>query len=326
MNRREFIRDVGAAGAALSLAGSLRAETETISQVPKRRFGRHDERVSCIAMGGHTLAVAGSVEEATRITHEAIDNGVTFFDNAWEYHGGRAEAWMGKCLDGKRDKVFLETKDCSHGKGGDVSMKHLEESLRRLKTDHLDLWFIHQIASEQEIERAFAPGGAVEAIVEARKQGKVRYIGFTGHDSPDLHLKMLSHKFPFDAVLMPLSAFAPKSFDFEDRVLPELIKQNIAPLGMKCMGGAGVAIKDGLVTAEECVRYVLGLDITAQVVGINTIEQLRGHVNTARNLKPMTKEERVAIRARTAMKVDPKRHTYYSWHGHRDGHGDAHLA
>jgi predicted aldo/keto reductase-like oxidoreductase len=326
MNRREFIKDIGTAGAALSLAGNLRAETGAAAPIPKRKLGRHDEQVSCIAIGGHTLAVASTVEEATRIAHEAIDNGMTFFDNAWEYHKGRAEEWMGKCLEGKRDKVFLETKDCSHGKDGSVSMQHLEESLRRLKTDHLDLWFIHQIQTEQEIERAFAPGGAVEAVVEARKQGKVRYIGFTGHGSADLHLKMLSHKFPFDAVLMPLSAFAPKSFDFEDRVLPELIKQNIAPLGMKCMGGHGVAIKDGLVTAEECVRYCLGLDITAQVIGINTIDQLRGHMNTARNTKPMTKEERVAIRARTAPKVDPKRHTYYSWSGHRDGYDDAHLA
>lgn len=326
MNRRDFIKDIGAAGAALSIAGNLRAEPAADAPVPKRKFGRHDEQVSCIAIGGHTLAVAKTIDEAKRIAHEAIDQGVTFFDNAWEYHKGRAEEWMGVCLEGKRDKVFLETKDCSHGKGKDVSMQHLEESLRRLKTDHLDLWFIHQIASEQEIEHAFGPGGAVEAVVEARKQGKVRYIGFTGHNSAELHLKILSYKFPFDAVLMPLSAFAPKSHLFEDQVLPELLKQKIAPLGMKCMGGAGVPIRDGLLTAEEAVRYCLGLDITAQVIGINTIEQLRGHVNTARNLKPMTKEERVAIRERTATKVDPKRHTYYSWSGHRDGYDDAHLA
>lgn len=326
MNRRDFIKDIGAAGAALSIAGNLRAEDGAVAPVPKRKFGRHDEEVSCIAIGGHTLAVAKTIDEAKRIAHEAIDHGVTFFDNAWEYHKGRAEEWMGVCLEGKRDKVFLETKDCSHGKGKDVSMQHLEESLRRLKTDHLDLWFIHQIASEQEIEHAFGPGGAIEAVVEARKQGKVRYIGFTGHNSAELHMKMLSYKFPFDAVLMPLSAFAPKSFLFEDNVLPELIKQKIAPLGMKCMGGHGVAIREGLLTAEEAVRYCLGLEITSQVIGINTIEQLRGHVNTARTLKPMTKEERVAIRERTATKVDPKRHTYYSWSGHRDGYDDSHLA
>lgn len=322
MNRRTFIKSAGAAGAAMAIGSEWNAsadEPKKYGPIPKRKFGRHDEQVSCIAMGGHTIALASSVEEATRIAHEAIDSGLTFFDCAWEYHSGRAEEWLGKCLAGKRDKVFLETKDCSHGKGGDVSMKHLEDSLRRLQTDHLDLWFIHSISNEQEIERAFAPGGAVEAVAEAKKQGKVRYIGFTGHTSPDLHLKMLSHNFPFDAVLMPLSAFAPKSHDFEDRVLPELKKQTIAPLGMKSMGGQAVAVKDGILTAEEALRYCLGLDITAQIVGMATIEQLRGHMNTACNLKPMTPEERVAIRERTAPKVDPKRHTIYSSLDHRDG-------
>lgn len=322
MNRREFIRDLGAAGAALAVAGAAHAETPTKSKlIPKRRLGRHQEEVSCLALGGHTLGTAKDLGEAIRIAHEAIDLGLTFFDNAWEYHDGRSEEWMGRALEGKRDQVFLMTKVCTHGKGRDAAMKILEESLRRLRTDHLDLWMIHQLENEKEIESAFNPGGVIEALEEARKQGKIRYTGFTGHRSADIHLKMLERKYAFDAVIMPLSAFAENAHQFADRVIPELRKQGIAPLGIKSLGGAGKVIKDGLLTAEEAIRYVLGLDITAQIVGINTIEQLRGHVATARDLKPMTADERTALRKRVTKVARAERHAPYQLASYRDGRG-----
>jgi uncharacterized protein len=321
MNRRDFIRELGAAGAALAWGGAARAETPALKPVPKRRLGRHAEEVSCIALGGHTLGTAKDVDEAIRIAHEAIDLGLTFFDNAWEYNEGRSEEWMGRAIEDRRDKIFLMTKVCTHGKGRDAAMKILEESLKRLRTDRLDLWMIHQLENEQEIESAFGPGGVIEALEEARRQGKIRYTGFTGHRSADIHLKMLERNYAFDAVIMPLSAFAPNSHQFEDRVLPELKKQGIAPLGIKSLGGKGKVIEDGLLTAEEAVRYVLGLDIAAQIVGINTLEQLRGHVATARDLKPLSADQRAALRKRVTQVARAGRHAPYQLAGYRDGLG-----
>ena len=190
-HRRSFLKSLGAASAGVALAGHspavLAADTPAIGPVPQRKFGRHAQRVSSLALGGATLAKASSVEEATRIAHAAIDMGVTFFDNAWEYADGRAEEWMGIALQGKRDQVFLMTKVCTHIKGQETKEKALamlEESLRRLKTDHLDLWQVHQILTDAEADSIFIPGGVLEAIEQAKKQGKIRYCGFTGHADP----------------------------------------------------------------------------------------------------------------------------------------------
>ena len=208
-NRRTFLKTMGIAGAGVALSRASLAEPKEL-RVPKRKLGRHAEMVSSLGLGGYTLAVAKTAEEATRIAHEAIDYGVTFFDNCWEYHKGRGEEWMGQALVGKRDQVFLMTKVCTHLPGQQTKEKALamlEQSLTRLQTDHLDLWQIHQVGSEAEADEIFKPDGVIEAIEQARKQGKIRYCGFTGHLNPQAHLRVLAHKYPFDAVQMPLSVF-----------------------------------------------------------------------------------------------------------------------
>jgi aryl-alcohol dehydrogenase-like predicted oxidoreductase len=179
-----------------------------------------DVQVSALGVGGHHLGEFKEVEGAIRLVHEAIDAGITFFDNAWEYHDGRSEEWMGQALKGKRDKVFLMTKVCTHGRDKKVAMQQLEQSLQRLQTDHLDLWQIHEVVYYNDPERHFAKGGVVEALDEAKKQGKVRYVGFTGHKHPDIHLKMLAHEYPFDSAQMPLNAFDASYRSFAHHVLP----------------------------------------------------------------------------------------------------------
>src|SRR6476660_7093363 len=189
-------------------------------EIPMRPFGRYDELVSALALGGYHLGLAGNQREAVRIVHAAIDAGITFMDNAWEYHDGESEEILGKALVDRRDEVFLMTKVCTHGRDRAVAMRQLQQSLRRLKTDHLDLWQVHECVYPNDPERHFASGGVIEALVEAKEQGLVRYVGFTGHKSPDIHLAMLAYDFPFDSVQMPLNCFDASFKSFEREVLP----------------------------------------------------------------------------------------------------------
>jgi len=318
-NRRRFLKTVGVVGAGAALGREALAQTSD-TQVPKRKLGRHDEMVSSLGIGGHTLAVAKTVEEATRIAHEAIDYGVTFFDNAWEYHEGRGEEWMGAALAGKRDKVFLMTKVCTHLPGQqskEKALAMLEQSLKRLKTDHLDLWQIHQIGSEAEADAIFLPGGALEAVEQARRQGKVRYCGFTGHLNPRLHLRVLAHKYPFDTVQMPLSVFDSHEEGFQKLVLPELLKQGIAPLAMKTLGGNAQFVKDGVISAEESLHYTLSLPITTLISGIDSSAWLRQNASVAANFRPYSPEKMKALETRcsTRNEYEPYRHWAYL-----DGH------
>jgi len=322
--RRGFLKTLAAAGAGTVFAGNASpaaaAETPAFGPVPKRKFGRHSEMISSLALGGATLAHAESIEEATRIVAAAIDWGVTFFDNAWEYSDGRAEEWMGIAMRGKRDKVFLMSKVCTHLKGQetkDKALAMLENSLRRLKTDHLDLWQVHQILTEAEADSIFMPGGVLEAIEQAKKQGKIRYCGFTGHADPKVHLRVLSHHYPFDSVQMPLSVFDGHENGFQKLVLPELLKQGIAPLAMKTLGGNAQAIKDGLVTSEEALRYALSLPIAALISGINTLEWLEKNAKVAASYKPFSREEMAALEQRCSSK---KQYEYYRHWAYLDGH------
>jgi aryl-alcohol dehydrogenase-like predicted oxidoreductase len=234
------------------------------------------------------------------LVHEAIDAGVTFFDNAWEYHDGRSEEWLGAALQGRRDKVFLMTKVCTHGRDGKVAMRQLEESLVRLRTDHLDLWQIHEVIYENDPELHFARGGVVEALAQARKDGKVRFVGFTGHKSPAIHLEMLAHGFPFDTVQMPLNCFDGTYRSFEQQVLPELERRGIAALGMKSLGGDGQPILHGVVTAEEGLRYAMSLPVATTISGIDSVDVLRQNLAIARGFTPMTQEAMRALRGRCA--------------------------
>jgi aryl-alcohol dehydrogenase-like predicted oxidoreductase len=304
-DRREFLGRAGLAGAAALAGAVVRAGPVELSdtgpdRIPKKPFGKTNEKVSIIGLGGFALGQAPTYEEAERIAHEAIDAGVTFFDNAWDYHDGKSEEWMGKALKGKRDKVFLMTKVCTHGRDKKVAMKQLEESLKRLQTDHLDLWQIHECVYYNDPDRHFAKGGVVEALDEAKKAGKVRYVGFTGHKDPAIHLDMLSRGYPFDSAQMPLNCFDATYRSFEQRVLPELLKRGMAALGMKSMGGSGEPILRGAVTPEEALRYAMSLPVAVTISGIDTLPVLRQNLAIARGFKPLTEKEMQALRDRCA--------------------------
>lgn len=214
--------------------------------IPLKRFGKTDVHISAIGLGGHHLGAAKEEQIAVEIVHRAIDGGVTFFDNCWEYNRGKSEDWLGKGIKDRRDKVFLMTKVCTHGRDGALATQMLEQSLRRLQTDHLDLWQIHGVSFQNDPDLFIRPNGAAEALLKAKTEGKVRFLGFTGHKDPDLHLAMLNTGFPFDAVQMPLNPFDANFMSFEHRVLPVLNQRGIAPLAMKPISGHGDPVQQGV--------------------------------------------------------------------------------
>ena len=262
--------------------------------IARRRFGRYDDLVSIIGLGGYHLGKAGTVGEAVRIVHEAIDAGINFLDNAWEYHEGESERRMGRAIADRRDSVFLMTKVCTHGRDARVAMRQLNESLRRLRTDHLDLWQIHECVYFNDPERHFATGGVVEALEQAKAQGKVRYVGFTGHKDPEIHLRMLSVRFPFDACQLPLNGFDAGFRSFQTRVLPELARQKIAAIGMKSLGGDGRVIKKKAARIGAALRYAMSLPVCTTVSGIDSLRVLRQNLEIARDFSPMKASERKA--------------------------------
>jgi aryl-alcohol dehydrogenase-like predicted oxidoreductase len=270
---------------------------DSSAAIPLRPFGKHaDAKISALGLGGHHIGQAADRKTAIDIVHGAIDGGVTFFDNCWEYHRGKTEAWMGAALKGKRDKVFLMTKVCTHGRDGSLAMEMLEQSLTRLETDHLDLWQIHGVVFENDPELFIRPGGAAEALLKARDQGKVRFLGFTGHKRPEIHLAMLNVGFPWDAVQMPLNPFDAHFLSFEQQVLPELNRRGVAALGMKPIGGNGDMVKKGAVTAEQALRYAMSLPVTTTITGMETMDVLRQNLKIAQGFTPLPDAEMQAIR------------------------------
>ncbi|HVV51288.1 MAG TPA: aldo/keto reductase [Polyangia bacterium] len=268
-------------------------------EIPRRKLGKTGAEVSALGLGGHHLGDLPTAADAARLVHEAIDAGITFFDNCWEYHNGRSELWMGEALRGRRDKVFLMTKVCTHGRDGALGTRMLDQSLRRLETDHLDLWQIHGVAFESDPRLAFAKGGIVEAMERARKAGKVRFVGFTGHKDPALHLAMLEHGFHFDAVQLPLNPFdAQFAFSFERQVLPELTRRGIAPLGMKSLGGRADAVRQGVVSAADALSYAMSLPVATTISGMDSLEVLRQNLGVARGFTPLSPAAMQAIRER----------------------------
>lgn len=262
--------------------------------IPRRAFGRHPDRVSIIGLGGYHLGKAKTVTEAVRIVHQAIDAGVNFMDNAWEYHEGESERRMGRAIADRRESVFLMTKVCTHGQNARVAMQQLEESLRRLRTDYLDLWQIHECVYYNDPERHFARGGVVEALERAKKQGKVRYVGFTGHKDPEIHLRMLSRGFPFDACQLPLNGLDAAFRSFKSLVLPELSRQQIAAIGMKSLGGDARVVRKKAAGVEDALRYAMSLPVCTTVSGIDSMKVLRQNLRIAGGFVPMTVRERRA--------------------------------
>ncbi|HKH92815.1 MAG TPA: aldo/keto reductase [Gemmatimonadaceae bacterium] len=269
--------------------------------VPLRTFGRTGERVSALGLGGYHLGEIGAEREAISLVHRAIDAGITFMDNAWEYHDGVSETRMGKALaNGWRQKVFLMTKVCTHGRDAKTAMRMLEESLRRLKTDYLDLWQVHEVAYWGDPERHFAKGGVIEALDRARAKGLVRFVGFTGHKDPALHLQMLSYGYPFDACQMPLNCFDATFRSFEQQVLPECARQGVAAIGMKTFGGEGDMLKKRVVTPADALRYAMSLPVAVTVTGIDSARVLRQNLGIARGFRPMSSLEMQRLRTSCA--------------------------
>src|SRR5579864_8265388 len=253
VTRREFLE--------MGVAATLAAGTEKIAwaaeakgEVPRRILGRTGEKVSMVGLGGFHIGSQKDEQESIRIIRTALDNGINFLDNCWDYNGGNSEVRMGKALrDGYRQHAFLMTK--IDGRTKKAAAQQIEESLRRLQTDHIDLLQFHEIIRIEDPERVFAEGGGMEAAVEARKAGKVRYIGFTGHKSPEIHLKMLetadAHQFRLDTVQMPLNVMDAHYSSFGKKVLPVLVRKEIGVLGMKPMG-AGIILESKTVETMEC--------------------------------------------------------------------------
>ena len=270
------------------------------AEIPRRPFGTSGETVSILGLGGWHLGVPKTDADAVRLVHEAIDAGVNFLDNAWDYNDGVSEQRMGKAIADRRDRVFLMTKMCTHGRDGRTAMKQLEESLRRLRTDHLDLWQIHEVAFDDEPRRHFARGGAVEALDRARQQGKVRFVGFTGHKDPALHLEMLAHDYAWDSCQLPLNCFDASFRSFEQRVLPELVRRGIGPIGMKSFCGDARGIKAKVVSPADALSYALSLPIATVVSGMESPRVLRQNVKIARGFKPLSRRAMDAIRRQAA--------------------------
>lgn len=280
--------------------------------VPLRPFGRHtDVSVSALALGGYHLGAVTSVRESIRIVHAAIDAGVTFMDNAWEYHEHESEIRMGRAIADRRARVFLMTKVCTHGRNAQVAMRQLEDSLRRLKTDYLDLWQVHECAYYNDPDRHFARGGVIEALDRAKKEGKVRFVGFTGHKDPEIHLRMLSFGYPFDACQLPLNVFDASFRSFEQGVLPELHRQRIAPLGMKSLCGSGTAVKKKVVRVEDALRYAMSLPVATTISGIDSMRVLKQNLRVASDFKPFTKDQMERLRRRLAAVASDGRFELY---------------
>jgi aryl-alcohol dehydrogenase-like predicted oxidoreductase len=267
-----------------------------------RPLGKTGERVSPIGLGGWHLAVPHVDEQlGFRIVRSAIDRGLTFMDNSWDYNEGASEIRMGRALrDGYRDKAFLMTK--IDGRSKREATRQLNESLRRLQTDRIDLVQHHEVIRFDDPHRIFHPEGANAALVEAREAGKVRYIGFTGHKDPRIHLHMLDvakeNGFSFDTVQMPLNVMDAHYRSFEKLVLPELVKQNIGVLGMKSMGN-GIILKSGTVTPVECLHYALSLPTSVVITGCDSIEVLDQALDAVRTFRTMTVPQREALLAKT---------------------------
>jgi predicted aldo/keto reductase-like oxidoreductase len=312
LTRRQFLEF----GVATTLAAGLSqasAAVETRGGIPYRTLGRTGEKVSAIGLGGYHIGNQSNEQESIRIIRTALDNGINFLDNCWDYNDGQSEIRMGKALrDGYRQKAFLMTK--IDGQTKKAAGQQLEESLRRLQTDRIDLVQFHEVIRMNDPDRIFAQNEGMEAVLEAKKAGKVCYIGFTGHKSPDIHLKMLetafSHQFHFDAVQMPLNVMDAHFNSFEKKVLPVLVKNEIGVLGMKPMGYRMI-LESNTATPIECLHYAMNLPTSVVITGCDSLQILEQALNAARSFRPMDSNEVAALLAKTAQAAQNGRYERY---------------
>jgi predicted aldo/keto reductase-like oxidoreductase len=314
--RREFLQQAAGAATIAALAERVLASTAEASStgIPTRELGRTGERVSMVCLGGWHVGAVEDEAEAIRLVHAAIDEGVTFMDNAWEYHDGGSEVVMGKALaqDGYRKKAFLMTKNC--GRDYETSKANLEDSLRRLRTDVIDLWQFHEVIYDNDPDWIFEKG-AMKAALEARQAGKVRYIGFTGHKDPRIHLRMLAKPFAWDTAQMPINVADAHYRSFQKQVLPACLKKGVGVLGMKGLGGggvgAGVLPSRTRLAPAECYRYSLSLPVSTQVMGLTSLDELKEAVSLARSFEPMSEAEKAALLARVEPEAGDGRHELF---------------
>jgi len=300
MDRRRFLQTAAATTVVSSLQKKLARAAD--QPIPMRRLGRTGEKVSIVGLGGFHLGMQSDEQESIRIIRAGLDAGITFLDNCWDYNHGASEVRMGKALrDGYRSKAFLMTK--IDGQTKKAAAQQLNESLQRLQTDHIDLLQFHEVIRDTDPRRIFADDGGMEAVLEARKQGKVRYIGFTGHKSPDIHLKMLetafAQGFTFDTVQMPLNVMDAHYESFEKKVLPVLVKHNIGVLGMKPMGDK-LILNSNTATPVECLHYAMSLPTSVVITGCDSMQILQQAINAAQSFQPMSKDEVARLLAKTA--------------------------
>lgn len=289
-------------GPAPGAPGGEDVELPSGGVMPTRPLGRTGVNVSLIGLGGYHMAIPEDEQESLRLVRFAIDHGVNFLDNCWDYHAGKSEERMGKALqDGYRQKAFLMTK--LDGRDRASAEAQLEQSLRRLRTDVIDLVQMHEIIRMSDPEQIYGPGGAMEALVAAKKAGKIRFIGFTGHKDPDIHLAMLKmaerQGVPLDTVQMPLNVLDPHYRSFEKRVLPALTQQGIGVLGMKPFAGGEIA-KSGVVSPVDCLHYPMSLPTSVVITGCDTMGVLKQAIKAAYTFQPLSKERVSAILVRTA--------------------------
>jgi aryl-alcohol dehydrogenase-like predicted oxidoreductase len=320
VTRREFL-EMGVAATLAVGAEKIAWAADTKSEVPRRTLGRTGEKISMVGLGGYHIGSQKDEQESIRIIRTALDNGINFMDNCWDYNGGESEVRMGKALrDGYRQRAFVMTK--IDGRTKKAAAQQLEESLRRLQTDHIDLLQFHEIIRMEDPDRVFAAGAGMEAVVEAQKAGKVRYIGFTGHKSPDIHLKMLetadAHQFHFDAVQMPLNVMDAHYNSFQKKVLPVLVKKEIGVLGMKPMG-AGIILGSKTVEPIDCLHYAMSLPTSVVITGCDSVALVEQAVKAARTFKPMSETQVAALLAKTAPAAQNGEYEKYKTTSNFDG-------
>ena len=291
LSRRDALKVAVGTAIATAFPASLFAADTVREGLPYRKLGKTGEEVSSIGLGGHHLGLC-SEKEAIELVRSALDRGVNFMDNCWDYHDGESERRMGKALrDGYRDKAFVMSK--IDGRDRKTAMQQIDESLQRLGVDHLDLMQMHEIIRPEDPRWSFEKGG-MAAMLEAKEAGKIRFLGFTGHKSPDLHVSMLEacleHDYPLDTVQMPLNVMDAHFNSFADLVLPKLVEHGIAPIGMKSVG-AGRILKSDTVTVAECHRYALNLPVSTVVVGCEKMKYLDEAIAVASAFEPMSQQQ-----------------------------------
>jgi predicted aldo/keto reductase-like oxidoreductase len=318
-SRREFL---GMTAASILMAGTLRADTKPDRKngIPYRTLGRTGEKVSLIGLGGYHLGTQNDPEESTRIIRMGIDEGINFLDNCWDYNSGESEIRMGKALrDGYRQKAFLMTK--IDGRSKTAAAAQINESLRRLQSDRIDLLQFHEVIRDSDPDRIFTEG-AMEVVLEAQKAGKIRFIGFTGHKSPAIHLKMLAtaakHGFKFEAVQMPLNVMDAHFNSFEKKVLPVLTKESIGVLGMKSMGDK-VILRSKTATPVECLHYAMNLPTSVVITGCDSVAILQQALNAARSFQPMDSSQVAALLAKTGKAAEAGQFELYKTTHQFDG-------